>query len=86
MNPVKRYFGLLFLVIAPFVIYELINGAITHIDPAGTKDINNPVIWFIIIAIFTPIAIGLVIFGWYAFRGEYDHMPKNSEELNDDVF
>lgn len=77
----KRYFGLLFLLIAPFIIFELVNGAIEHIDPAGKKDINNPVIWIIIITIFTPIAIGLVIFGWYAFRGEYDHLATKSKEL-----
>ncbi len=81
MNAFKRYFGLLFLLIAPFIIYELILGAIQNIDTKGTKDINNPVIWIIIIAIFTPIAIGLVIFGWYAFRGEYDRMPQKSKEL-----
>jgi hypothetical protein len=81
MNLFKRYFGLLFLIIAPFVIYELISGALANIDTAGKKDINNPVIWIIIIAIFTPIAIGLVIFGWYAFRGEYDHLPEKSKEL-----
>jgi len=81
MNAFKRYFGLLFLFIAPFIYYELVNGAIENIDTAGKKDINNLVIWIIIIAIFTPIAIGLVIFGWYAFRGEYDHLPKNSNEL-----
>lgn len=86
MNPLKRYFGLLFLLIAPFVIYELVSGAITHIDSAGKKDINNPVIWVIIIAIFTPIAIGLVIFGWYAFRGEYDQIPKTSKELEKEIF
>jgi hypothetical protein len=39
------------------------------------------VIWVIIIAIFTPIAVGLMIFGWYAFRGEYDHLPEKSEEI-----
>ena len=81
MNAFKRYFGLLFLLIAPFVIYELIIGAINNIDSAGKKDINNPVIWIIIIAIFTPIATGLVIFGWYAFRGEYDKLPDKSKEL-----
>jgi hypothetical protein len=81
MNAFKRYFGLLFLIIAPFVIYELISGALANIDTAGKKDINNPVIWIIIIAIFTPIAIGLIIFGWYAFRGEYDHLPVKSKEL-----
>jgi hypothetical protein len=81
MNAFKRYFGLLFLLIAPLVIYELVDGAINNIDMAGKKDINNPVIWIIIIAIFTPVAIGLVIFGWYAFRGEYDHLPTKSREL-----
>lgn len=81
MNAFKRYFGLIFLLIAPFVIYELIVGAINNIDASGKKDINNPVIWIIIIAIFTPIAIGLVIFGWYAFRGEYDELATRSKEL-----
>lgn len=81
MNVFKKYFGLLFLIIAPFVIYELVNGAISNISSTGKKDINNPVIWIMIITIFTPIAIGLVIFGWYAFRGEYDHLPSKSKEL-----
>ena len=81
MNAFKRYFGLLLLLIGPLFIYELIVGAITNIDANVTKDINNPIIWVIIITIFTPIAIGLVIFGWYAFRGEYDYLPTKSKEL-----
>lgn len=81
MNTLKRYFGIVFLLIAPFVIYQLIQGAIVNIDSSGLKDINNPVIWIIIITIFTPVAIGLVIFGWYAFKGEFDHLPENSDEI-----
>jgi hypothetical protein len=81
MNAVKKYLGIIWLLLAPAVIYFLVSGAITHIDPSGKKDINNPVIWVIIIAIFTPIAIGLMIFGWYAFKGEYNHLPESSEEL-----
>ena len=81
MNAFKKYFGLIWLLLAPMFIYELVAGAIANIDMAGKKDINNPVLWIIIIAIFTPIAIGLVIFGWYAFRGEYDHLPESSKEL-----
>lgn len=80
MNAFKRYFALIFLVLSPFIIFELVNGALQHANK-GTKDINNPVIWIIIIAIFTPIAIGLVIFGWYAFRGEYDHLPHRNKDL-----
>ena len=81
MNAVKKYLGIIWLLLAPAVIYFLVSGAITHIDPHGKKDINNPVIWIIIITIFTPIAIGLMIFGWYAFKGEYDHLPESSKEL-----
>jgi hypothetical protein len=81
MNAFKRYFGLVLLILGPLLIYELVSGAIANIDSAGKKDINNPVIWIIIIAIFTPIAVGLVIFGWYAFKGEYDKLPTRSKEL-----
>ncbi len=81
MNTLKKYLGIVWLLLAPVVIYLLVAGAISNIDPAGKKDINNPVIWIIIIAIFTPIAIGLMIFGWYAWKGEYDHLPESSKEI-----
>jgi hypothetical protein len=81
MNNIKKALGIVWLLLAPVFIYFLVSGAIENIDPAGTKEINNPVIWVIIITIFTPIAIGLMIFGWYAVKGEYDHLPENSEDL-----
>jgi hypothetical protein len=81
MNSIKKILGIVWLLLAPVVIYFLVSGAITHIDPAGKKDINNPVIWVIIILIFTPIAIGLMVFGWYAIKGEYDHLPEKSTDL-----
>ena len=83
MNYIKKYLGIVWLLLAPAVIYFLVDGAIIHIDPEGKKDINNPVIWIIIITIFTPIAIGLMIFGWYAFKGAYDHLPESSAEVED---
>jgi len=82
MNKVKRILGIIWMILAPAIIYFLVDRAIVHIDPAGKKDINNPVIWIIIITIFTPIAVGLVIFGWYAFKGAYDHLPENSAEVD----
>lgn len=73
---------MVWLLLAPVVIFFLCQGAVTHIDPAGKKDINNPVIWIIIIAIFLPIAIGLMVFGLYAIRGEYDRLPSESGDLD----
>ena len=81
MNAIKKYLGIIWLLLGPAVIFFLVYGAIQNIDPAGKKDINNPIIWIIIIAIFTPIAIGIMIFGWYALKGEYDRLPESSQEI-----
>lgn len=70
------------MVLAPVVIFFLIKSAAYNISAGGKKDINNPVPWVIIITIFTPIAIGLMIFGYYALKGEYDKLPGSSEEMN----
>lgn len=82
MNKIKRILGLVLMLIGPVVIYFLVHGAIVNIDPEGGKEIHNPVIWIIIISIFTPISIGLVIFGWYAWKGDYDKLPARSSEIS----
>ena len=81
MNQLKKIMGVLWMILAPVVIYFLVMGAVHNIDSAGTKDINKPIPWIIIIAIFTPIAIGLMIFGFYSVKGEYDKLPDSSNEL-----
>ncbi|MBC7850469.1 MAG: hypothetical protein H7Y31_12080 [Chitinophagaceae bacterium] len=81
MNNLKKILGLVWMVVAPLVIITLVLGAITYIDSNGKKDINNPIIWIIIISIFTPIAIGLMIFGWYAFKDDYQKLPDSSIEI-----
>jgi hypothetical protein len=69
------------MIAGPLVFILLIMAAWYNIDSAGTKDINKPIPWIIIIAIFSPIVVGLVIFGWYALKGEYDHLPEDSTEI-----
>jgi hypothetical protein len=69
------------MLIGPAIIAVLVISAIQNIDAAGKLDINKPVPWIIIIAVFTPIAVGLMIFGWYASRGEYSKLPETSEQL-----
>jgi purine-cytosine permease-like protein len=80
MNHFKKIMGIVWMIIAPAIIYILIMGAVHNIG-GGTKDINKPIPWIIIITIFTPIAIGLMIFGYYALKGEYDKLPESSEEI-----
>ena len=72
MNTLKRYLGLVWILIGIASIVAVIAGAVQNISAGGKGDINKPVPWIIIIAIFTPIAIGLILFGWYALKGEYD--------------
>jgi len=83
MNKLKKTMGIAWMLIAPLVIYFLVTGAIHNISATRTKDINKPVPWLIIITIFTPIAIGLFIFGWNALKGEYDHLPESSDDTTD---
>jgi hypothetical protein len=73
MNALKKYLGLVWMILAPVIIFFLVSGAVENIDTQGKKDINNPIIWIIIIGIFTPIAIGLFIFGWYGWKGMYEN-------------
>jgi hypothetical protein len=72
MDQVKRYLGIIWMLTGPVVLFLLISSAVKNIDSNGNADINNPVPWVIIIVVFTPVAIGLSIFGYYAWKGEYD--------------
>ena len=81
MDSIKRILGYLWIMIGIAAIVILVVGAIENINIHGKADINKPVPWIIIIAIFTPIAIGLMIFGWYALKGEYDKLPTSSKDL-----
>ena len=81
MNSIKRILGYLWILVAIASIVILVVGAIKNIDLKGSADINKPVPWIIIIAIFTPIAIGLMIFGYYALKDEYSRLPTSSDEL-----
>lgn len=56
----------------PVAFILLVISAVKNINSANQGDISNPIPWIIIISIFCPIAIGLTIFGWYSWKGEYD--------------
>ena len=79
MNSVKRYAGLLWMIMGPVAIFYLIKTAAEEI--AKKPVIDTKIQWAVFVAIFIPIAIGLMVFGWYALKGEYDHLPESSEEL-----
>ncbi|MEO5782926.1 MAG: DUF6814 family protein [Ginsengibacter sp.] len=72
MDKLKRYLGMIWMLIGPVLFVMLVKSAVNNINGNVKGDISNPVPWIIILAIFLPIAIGLTIFGWYALKGNYD--------------
>ena len=72
MDKLKQFLGLLWMLIGPVAFVLLIISAVKNINSSNQGDISNPIPWIIIISIFAPIAIGLTIFGWYSWKGEYD--------------
>ena len=72
MDKLKRYLGIIWMLIGPVLFVMLVKSAVDNINGNVKGDISNPVPWIIILAIFLPIAVGLTIFGWYALKGNYD--------------
>lgn len=83
MNGLKKIMGLLWMLLAPVIILFLFMQAVDKIAKAaeGIDRTNTTLQWSIIILIFIPICAGLAIFGFYAWKGEYDHLPESSADL-----
>jgi len=70
MNAVKRYLGILWIVLGISTLGFLVNTGINEM--ARNPVTSTKVQWSIFIIIFIPIAIGLVLFGYYALKGDYE--------------
>lgn len=83
MSALKKILGLVWMLLGPVIIIFLFMQASDKIAEAakGIARTNTTLQWAIIILIFIPICTGLVIFGNYAWKGEYDHLPESSAEL-----
>ena len=70
MNTIKKYLGLFWIAVAVFTYSVLLKTSITQINTKPTAD--TIIQWSIFAIIFLPIAIGMVIFGWLAWKGAYE--------------
>lgn len=83
MNSLKKYLGIVWMILAPSIIVFLFSQAIDKISKATELTRANVTLqWSIILIIFLPICIGLAIFGSYSFKGYYDQVTESSAELN----
>lgn len=80
MNALKKILGLVWMVLGPLAMTFLFIQAFDKIELARTsiERTNTILQWSIILFIFFPISLGLMIFGFYAWKGEYDKLPDNS--------
>lgn len=81
MNSVKRFAGVIWILLGPLAVYYLVKTAAGEI--AKKPLIDTKIQWGVFVIIFIPIAIGIMIFGYYALKGEYDHLPESSAEITD---
>ena len=79
MNSVKRWLGIVWMLLGPVTIFYLLKTAATEI--AKKPVIDTKIQWAVFVIIFIPIAIGMIIFGYYSFKGEYDRLPENSKVI-----
>lgn len=77
MNGLKKALGILWIILGPASIVFMFMQAFEKVGLAeeGVHRTNTALQWGIILFIFIPISAGLVIFGWYALKGEYDRLP-----------
>ncbi|SER94289.1 DUF6814 family protein [Pedobacter rhizosphaerae] len=83
MNTLKKFLGLVWMVLGPLAMTFLVIQAIDKVGLTHTaiERTNTILQWGIILFIFFPISLGLMIFGFYAWKGEYERLPASSEEL-----
>jgi len=77
MDALKRLSGFLWIALGAIAIYLMAAQAATEIAAAIKNNkavLDTKMFWYIIIPIFTPIMLGLCLFGWYAWKGEYDRI------------
>ena len=72
MNQLKKWLGIVWMIIGPVTIYYLCKTAIAEV--ARKPVIDTKIQWAVFVIVFVPIAIGIMIFGYYAFKGEYDEV------------
>ncbi len=73
MGIIKKIIGVLCMILAPVSAYMLTSKGFEKMAAASAADKTNTITqWSILILIFLPVMAGLLIFGWYAVKGEFE--------------
>ena len=83
MNALKKYAGILWVVLGPIGIHYLLATAASEIAKKPDS-VDVKIQWIVFLVVFYPIAIGFILFGLYALEGNYDHIPETSAEVEEE--
>ncbi|MBC7745500.1 MAG: hypothetical protein H7096_10385 [Flavobacterium sp.] len=81
MDLLRKIFGLIWMITAVFLAILLPYLALGKFR-AETVTQEDYVFWIIIITIFIPIIIGFMLFGFYAFNGNYNNRQVSKTKTN----
>ena len=79
MNTLKRVLGIIWMILgAAFAGYFPYKTVLVLSSPSATSE--DFVFWIVVTLIFIPVMLGLVLFGYYAVKGEYNNLEETDEE------
>lgn len=73
MTTIKKLAGLLWIVLAFAAILFLFSRAGAELRAANVTP-DKKIFWYTILPVYTPLMLGLALFGYYALKGEYDRL------------
>lgn len=73
MNAIKKLTGVISIVACFWAIWFLWSRAGAELS-AATVTPDKKIFWYTILPVYTPLMLGLGLFGWWALKGEYDRM------------
>lgn len=73
MNAVKRLIGIVWIILALAAIWFLFTRATAELS-AATVTPDKKIFWYTILPVYTPLMLGMALFGYYALKGEYDRI------------
>ena len=73
MNTIKKLSGIVWIVLAFAAIWFLFSRAGAELSAANVKP-DKKIFWYSILPVYTPLMLGLALFGYYALKGDYDKL------------
>lgn len=78
MESLKKYLGILWILLGIYVGYDRITDSLTKI---GSENLEDRVFGWVILLVLTPIIVGgLMLFGKYVLDGEYNSKSERVKE------